>query len=87
VPQKTESNATQVVLTKLELEAAGVYSCEVSADAPSFHTAIVSAAMDVVGKCVSLGLAANADVTNGPSRPQERGLAGLGERSLDSRLI
>lgn len=48
--QKTESNATQVVLTKLELEAAGVYSCEVSADAPSFHTAIVSAAMDVVGK-------------------------------------
>ncbi|EZA56980.1 hypothetical protein DMN91_011564 [Ooceraea biroi] len=46
--KKTESNATQVVLTKLELEAAGVYSCEVSADAPSFHTAIVSAAMDVV---------------------------------------
>ncbi|KYN20144.1 hypothetical protein ALC57_07434 [Trachymyrmex cornetzi] len=46
--QKTESNATQVVLTKLELEAAGAYSCEVSADAPSFHTAIVYAAMNVV---------------------------------------
>lgn len=46
--KKTESNATQVVLTKLELEAAGAYSCEVSADAPSFHTAIVSAAMNVV---------------------------------------
>ncbi|KYN31488.1 hypothetical protein ALC56_14369, partial [Trachymyrmex septentrionalis] len=45
---KTESNATQVVLTKLELEAAGAYSCEVSADAPSFHTAIVYAAMNVV---------------------------------------
>ncbi|KAL6444191.1 hypothetical protein ACFW04_001846 [Cataglyphis niger] len=46
--KKAESNATQVVLIKLELEAAGVYSCEVSADAPSFHTAIVYAAMNVV---------------------------------------
>lgn len=50
--QKTESNATQVVLTKLELEAAGEYSCEVSADAPSFHTALVYATMNIVGKCV-----------------------------------
>ncbi|XP_071631209.1 uncharacterized protein LOC143903390 [Temnothorax americanus] len=46
--KKTESNATQVVLTKLELEAAGAYSCEVSADAPSFHTAMVDAALNVV---------------------------------------
>ncbi|XP_020286415.1 uncharacterized protein LOC109856021 [Pseudomyrmex gracilis] len=46
--KKTESNATQVVLTKLELEAAGEYSCEVSADAPSFHTATRSAKMNVV---------------------------------------
>ncbi|XP_011153049.1 uncharacterized protein LOC105191385 [Harpegnathos saltator] len=46
--KKTESNATQVVLTKLELEAAGEYSCEVSADAPSFHTALVYATMNVV---------------------------------------
>ncbi|KAG7200403.1 hypothetical protein KM043_017858 [Ampulex compressa] len=46
--KKTESNATQVTLTKLELDAAGVYSCEVSADAPSFHTAIVYAPMNIV---------------------------------------
>ncbi|XP_076246598.1 cell adhesion molecule 3-like [Calliopsis andreniformis] len=46
--KKTESNATQVALMNLELDAAGEYSCEVSADAPSFHTAIVSATMNVV---------------------------------------
>ncbi|XP_076281803.1 uncharacterized protein LOC143209685 isoform X1 [Lasioglossum baleicum] len=46
--KKTESNATQVSLTNLELDAAGAYSCEVSADAPSFHTAIVDATMNVV---------------------------------------
>ncbi|XP_066581088.1 uncharacterized protein [Prorops nasuta] len=45
--KKAESNATQVALMKLELDAAGKYSCEVSADAPSFHTDIVSATMDV----------------------------------------
>ncbi|KAH0554212.1 hypothetical protein KQX54_008535 [Cotesia glomerata] len=44
---KTESNATQVTLENLELDAAGEYSCEVSADAPSFHTAIVYATMNV----------------------------------------
>ncbi|XP_076171740.1 cell adhesion molecule 3-like isoform X2 [Ptiloglossa arizonensis] len=46
--KKAESNATQIGLTNLELDAAGVYSCEVSADLPSFHTAIVSATMNVV---------------------------------------
>ncbi|XP_034186162.1 cell adhesion molecule 3-like isoform X2 [Osmia lignaria lignaria] len=46
--KKSESNATQVTLMNLELDAAGVYSCEVSADAPSFHTAIVYATMNVV---------------------------------------
>ncbi|XP_017760045.1 PREDICTED: uncharacterized protein LOC108550727 [Eufriesea mexicana] len=45
---KSESNATQVVLTNLQLDAADKYSCEVSADAPSFHTDLVSASMDVV---------------------------------------
>ncbi|KAK0163238.1 hypothetical protein PV327_006943 [Microctonus hyperodae] len=44
---KTESNATQVTLEDLELDAAGEYSCEVSADAPSFHTAIVYATMNI----------------------------------------
>lgn len=46
--KKAESNATQVKLMNLELDAAGLYSCEVSADAPSFHTAIVDATMYVV---------------------------------------
>ncbi|XP_046418360.1 uncharacterized protein [Neodiprion pinetum] len=45
---KNESNANQVTVTGLDLDAAGTYSCEVSADAPSFHTAIVSANMNVV---------------------------------------
>ncbi|XP_076639522.1 uncharacterized protein LOC143351631 isoform X1 [Colletes latitarsis] len=45
--KRSESNATQVGLTNLELDAAGEYSCEVSADA-SFHTAIVYATMNVV---------------------------------------
>ncbi|XP_012274232.1 uncharacterized protein LOC105696387 [Orussus abietinus] len=44
---KSESNATQVALTDLELQSAGTYSCEVSADAPSFHTFIVDATMSV----------------------------------------
>ncbi|XP_015587348.1 uncharacterized protein LOC107264028 [Cephus cinctus] len=44
----SESNATQIVLNDLELDSAGTYSCEVSADAPSFHTAIASAVMNVV---------------------------------------
>lgn len=29
----------------------GKYSCEVSADAPSFHTALVTGETNVVGKC------------------------------------
>jgi len=44
---KEESNATQVTLMNLDLNATGEYSCEVSADAPSFHTAIVYATMHV----------------------------------------
>ena len=48
--QKNESNATQVTLTNVYLNATGEYSCEVSADAPSFHTAIVYATMNVAGK-------------------------------------
>ncbi|XP_043802926.1 choline transporter-like protein 1 isoform X2 [Apis laboriosa] len=46
--KKSESNATQVALTNLELDAAGVYSCEVSADAPSFQTACVQDTMNIV---------------------------------------
>lgn len=52
--QKTESNATQVTLEDLELDAAGEYSCEVSADAPSFHTAIVYATMNIAGEYICI---------------------------------
>lgn len=34
----------------VDVEMAGSYSCEVSADAPSFQTAIVTGSVDVVGK-------------------------------------
>ncbi|XP_033177962.1 uncharacterized protein LOC117234618 isoform X1 [Bombus vosnesenskii] len=47
--KKSESNSTRVALTNLELDAAGVYSCEVSADAPSFQTACVQGTMNIVG--------------------------------------
>ncbi|XP_034942048.1 cell adhesion molecule 3-like isoform X2 [Chelonus insularis] len=44
---KAKSNATQATLENLQLDAAGEYSCEVSADAPSFHTAVVYATIYV----------------------------------------
>lgn len=43
------SNETQVTLEGVRMDAAGVYSCEVSADAPSFQTATVHGYMDIVG--------------------------------------
>lgn len=45
------SNGSNIVLLALETPLSGKYSCEVSADAPSFHTSIVSAEMEVVGEC------------------------------------
>ncbi|XP_046388022.1 uncharacterized protein LOC124157390 [Ischnura elegans] len=45
---KNKSNAHQVVLRHVTPAISGRYSCEVSADAPSFHTALVSGDMDVV---------------------------------------
>ncbi|XP_059485218.1 uncharacterized protein LOC132202366 [Neocloeon triangulifer] len=42
------SNWSQVVLKRVVPALSGRYSCEVSADAPSFHTALVSGDMDVV---------------------------------------
>lgn len=47
--QKSKSNATQIVLRDVVPSLTGHYNCEVSADAPSFHTAFVSAEMIVVG--------------------------------------
>ncbi|RZF39343.1 hypothetical protein LSTR_LSTR000864 [Laodelphax striatellus] len=45
--EKRNSNATQVSLIAIGTTLSGRYSCEVSADAPSFHTALVSADMVV----------------------------------------
>ncbi|XP_011496044.1 PREDICTED: uncharacterized protein LOC105360745 [Ceratosolen solmsi marchali] len=46
--KESESNATQVTLINVDVDAAGCFSCEVSADAPSFQTAIASGNMNVV---------------------------------------
>ncbi|RZF44468.1 hypothetical protein LSTR_LSTR002241 [Laodelphax striatellus] len=44
----SSSNETQVTLKNVSTPFSGRYSCEVSADAPSFHTALVSGEMTVV---------------------------------------
>lgn len=49
--QRLQSNASHVLLKAVEPSISGKFSCEVSADAPSFHTELQSAEMDVVGKC------------------------------------
>ncbi|KAG8228801.1 hypothetical protein J437_LFUL008722 [Ladona fulva] len=46
----SQSTARQVVLSDVQLELTGIYKCEVSADAPSFHTEIKAATMVVVGE-------------------------------------
>ncbi|XP_046980860.1 uncharacterized protein LOC124545942 [Schistocerca americana] len=47
-PTKSRSNATQITLPRVDVGLSGRYSCEVSADAPSFHTHLVSGDMAVV---------------------------------------
>ena len=44
------SNGSSIVLLDLDTPLSGKYSCEVSADAPLFHTSFVSAEMEVVGE-------------------------------------
>lgn len=48
--QRSVSNATHLTLRAVEPTISGKYSCEVSADAPSFDTMLVTGEMDVVGK-------------------------------------
>ncbi|KFB49160.1 AGAP009270-PA-like protein [Anopheles sinensis] len=48
--ERTLSNQSHVVIKAHETNVSGKYSCEVSADAPSFHTMIVSGDMEVIGK-------------------------------------
>ncbi|CAH0727975.1 unnamed protein product, partial [Brenthis ino] len=47
----SRSTSQQVVLREATRALAGRYRCEVSADAPSFHTQVRSAFIHVVGKC------------------------------------
>ncbi|KAF6210870.1 hypothetical protein GE061_013981 [Apolygus lucorum] len=58
--QKDKSNGTQLTLRKVTKEMSGLYSCEVSADAPSFQTAPASRTITVVepprGKLIMSGL-------------------------------
>jgi hypothetical protein len=49
------SSDTVVVLKTADLEASGIYRCEVSGEAPSFRTVVESSQMVVVGK-LGLGL-------------------------------
>ncbi|XP_030080522.1 uncharacterized protein LOC111594148 isoform X2 [Drosophila hydei] len=46
--RRTSSNESQVVLDAVTMSTSGKYSCEVSADAPSFHTLIAAAELEVI---------------------------------------
>lgn len=48
----SSSNASRIVLNKVVPQISGKFSCEVSADAPSFQTHIVSGELQVVGECL-----------------------------------
>ncbi|KAK9709049.1 Immunoglobulin V-set domain [Popillia japonica] len=45
---ESESNATHIVLAEVQMENSGIYSCEVSADAPSFFTDIKTRHLQVI---------------------------------------
>ncbi|KAH8409971.1 hypothetical protein KR009_003407, partial [Drosophila setifemur] len=46
--KRMSSNESQVVLDAVTMATSGKYSCEVSADAPSFHTLIAAAELEVI---------------------------------------
>ncbi|XP_055595207.1 uncharacterized protein LOC129745866 [Uranotaenia lowii] len=46
--ERSKSNGSHLSLNSVEPTMSGKYSCEVSADSPSFHTMIVSSEMEVV---------------------------------------
>lgn len=50
VRQVSLSDARNVTLLDVQKQLTGFFKCEVSADAPLFHTEIKSASMTVVGK-------------------------------------
>ncbi|XP_055539335.1 uncharacterized protein LOC129726538 [Wyeomyia smithii] len=51
--ERSQSNGSYVTLSTVEPTMSGKYSCEVSADSPSFHTMIVSSEMEVVDVPIS----------------------------------
>lgn len=48
--QLSESGPDRVTLHDVQKELAGKYRCEVTTDAPDFHTQVVSAQVQVVGR-------------------------------------
>lgn len=48
--QVSVSNAKNVTLLSVSREISGDFQCEVSADAPSFHTQVLSTPMTVAGE-------------------------------------
>ncbi|CAO1305113.1 unnamed protein product [Diamesa serratosioi] len=46
--EASASNRSQILIKSVEPSISGKYSCEISADAPSFHTSIVGGEMEVV---------------------------------------
>ncbi|KAH8251265.1 hypothetical protein KR032_004640 [Drosophila birchii] len=46
--RRVSSNESQLVLESVSMATSGKYSCEVSADAPSFHTLIAAAELEVI---------------------------------------
>ncbi|XP_024940639.1 uncharacterized protein LOC107267508 isoform X2 [Cephus cinctus] len=77
----SKSDNHDVTLVNVSRELTGRYKCEVSADAPSFHTAIKEAPMEVVDvpetnptivaerQRLPAGETLRANCTSGPSRP------------------
>lgn len=51
--QIKHSNMREVTLVNVSKNLTGKYRCEISADAPSFHTVIKTAEMSVVGEYIN----------------------------------
>lgn len=62
--QRSMSDESRLTLSSVQPSVSGKYSCEVSADAPSFHTLIESGDLEVVGKCKNLTTKINFCITN-----------------------
>ncbi|XP_066903143.1 uncharacterized protein [Halyomorpha halys] len=97
--EKSRSNATHLYLKKVTKALKGRYSCEVSADAPSFRTALYSGDMNVVVIPTTLpevlmskikyriGETLKAECTSKDSRPAANLTWGLNGQTLDSENV